>query len=157
VFKMLSRALIAPTLLLSFNVFSAEEPDYIVGRVFEYGGGSGGGSFAVSIDMRVKSRSTVELSFLVGDVMWSLADKETLDEQGNPNQIVQFMLNCNRKTFSEYDSEHQTNVDLTAYRSGTALKWDEYDAQAVSIYPMYAGKPLLPAYFDEVCGYTNKF
>lgn len=156
-FKILSQTLATLTLLLSCNVASAEDSAPIIGRYFSYGGGSCCGSYAVSVDLRVKSRSTVEVSFLIGDEVWSIADRKSLNDEGKPKQVVQLMLNCNQKTYSEYDPAHQTTADLMIYRPGTAMKWGDYDLSKVTISPYETDAPTLTSYFEEICTYTNKY
>lgn len=152
----LSRTLLSLSLLLTCSIVSAENPTPIIGRVFSYGAGSCCGSFAVSVDLKVKSRSTVEVSFLTGDEVWSIADMVSLDDEGKPNKVVQLMLNCNKKTYSEYDPAHQTSADLRAYRSGMNLKWGDYDFGKVTIFPH--GEALkFTSYFEEICERTAAY
>lgn len=154
-FKTLSRTLVPLSLLLSCCIASAGESNPIIGRYFSYSPGSCCGSYAVSVDLRVKSRSTVEVSFLIGDEVWSMADRTSLNDEGKPKKIVHLMLNCNQKTYSEYDPEHQTAADLRIYRPGTAMKWGDYDQSTIS--PYKADAPALTGYFEEICNYTNKY
>lgn len=144
-------------LILSCHSAIADESKPIIGRYFSYGGGSCCGNFAVSVDLRVKSRSTVEVSFLIGDDVWSIADKTSLSDEGTPKKVLKLMLNCNKRTYSEHDPEHQTNADLVIYRPGTAMEWGDYDQSKVTISPYKKDAPALTSYFEEICTYTDNY
>lgn len=129
--------------------------EQVIGQSFISSAGSSGGSFLMSVSVKIQTQNIVRVGFVENGIDWGSADVAAIEESSNSTDIEYIVINCKNKSYSTKPKEDDAYAHK-AFTSGSMYQWGTFPTRAMLSNLAPKTEASLTKYFQNVCAYINQ-